>query len=410
MSNFDSVAIGLIITWLVFRFVFKVDVTRIFVGFIFILIANTWRVGKVILSIGKKNGEYAPPEPRKTPSSAFDIASHEKLQPGEVVVGYNARRPIIANIKSGHTLVCGITGGGKTFLLHSMLVQWYSLGKRFTDNFEVYLIDLKGNVREKVWYWEACVDGYVGGGETDNVKQATQLMQRLAKTGGDPDKHTIIIIDEVVTLTKDNAAAAVLRDLASKFRSTGSLILVNQYAKVAVIDTIIRYNLDRRICFRARELAHIRHAMSDNTIAKNMSPTEPGEFLISDAKSPKIRSGKVRQVKINGPESDISMAINLAMSNLGQSDKRISLYLAACGNLKRGGQLPAVNSIKGEVGLKQKDVMYSYRNYCLARAVQKTQRNTYVLISSFEEGYVALRRYILAGKWQSEPQQSAKVS
>lgn len=409
MSNFDLAVIGLFIIWLVFRFVFKVDITRVLVGFIFVLIANIWRAIKVILSIRKKNGEYTSPKPREMPSSAFAIASMEKLQPGYVVVGYDGRRPIITDMKSGHTLICGITGGGKTFLLHSMLVQWYSLGKRFTDNFEVYLIDLKGNNREKVWYWEACVDGYVGGSETDNIEQAIKLMQELSSTGGDTNKHTIIIIDEVVTLTKNNAASIVLRELASKFRSNGSLILVTQYAKLTVIDTIIRYNLDRRICFRARELAHIRHAMSDNTITKSMSPAGAGEFLISDAKFPKIRSGKVRQVKIDGPESDISMAINLSMSNLGKSDERVALYLTTCGNLKRGGQLPAVNSVKDQVGLKQKDVMYSYRNYCMAGAIQKTPRNTYVLTSGFEEGYVALRKYILGGKWQSEPQQSAKT-
>lgn len=408
MSDFDSALIGLAAAWLFFRVVFKADITRAFVTFIFVVLANLWRLTKAVLALRRKNDEYVAPRPRAMPGSVFEIASAEKLKPGQVVVGYDGRQPVITDMKIGHTLICGITGGGKTYLLHNMLVQWYSMGQRFTDNFEVYLIDLKGHNKEKVWYWEAVVDGYVGGGNDGDTGQAITLMSRLALSGGHPDKHTIIIIDEVATLTRNNDAVVVLRELASKFRASGSLILSTQYARYSVVDTVIRFNLDRRICFRARELAHIRQAMSDSSITKSMSPEGTGEFLISDAKTPTIRHGKVRQVRIDEPGSDIGLAINLAMTDLGKSDSRVGLYMAACGSLKRGGQLPAVNSIKGVMGLKQKDVMYSYRNYALAGAAQKTPRNTYVLASSFEEGYIALRRYILGDRWQNEPEQAAR--
>lgn len=329
---------------------------------------------------------------RQIAASAWEIAGIERLTSGEILVGYNGRRPIKVNIAQEHTLVSGSTGGGKTYFIHQMMIQFASMGPRFWNMFDVYLIDLKGIDDERMWRWKPFLAGFVQG----STESAAVLIDQIMRQRG--EKRSIVIIDEVANMTRGGTK---LKELVEKFamqyRSSGSIIALTQMPHHTVTSTLFRYNFVRRICFRIVELDHARRALGTNGIRTSDVPTEVGQFLI---RSPEYNLGRGKTLNIS--DIEIDDAVRKGMELISEEDQRLSILLAAAGSFNEGDVVTGINKLREEVNLGQNDVMYAYRNFANAGAFEK-RKNRYVLIVPFSEAFSLVSQYIRDGKWQAEP-------
>lgn len=371
---------------------------------------NTVRVyrwaSRKVVNFKKKPVQQKVITPRRgVPSKVSQFAERYKLKDGKIVVGINKGSPIIAELDDGHTLISGLTGFGKTVFIHSMLTQFYSQGSRFTSNYEVHLMDLKGNRKDKLHMWAPVVDGYTA--INGDIEPAIAALEAInSRIHHSLDKAVILIIDEAVNLTRfapsrnKKYGNELLGKIASQMRVNGVLICVTQYARHDVIGTLTRHNLARRICFPVRDIAHARSAMAATNIKQRQLPADRGDFIMLDTGSTKIVSGHT----VMPADSEIKDVVDTFIEGEAQSDERLGLYWSVARHLEKGQQVRGVNAVNKTTDMSTKLIMYYYRNYLAAGVFKKGKNNAHYLALPFGEGWAIIRAHIRDGKWMNEPE------
>jgi len=339
------------------------------------------------------------------PDKVSQFAERYKLKPGQIIVGINKGSPIKAQLDDGHTLVSGLTGFGKTVFIHNILAQWFSQGARFTSKYEVHLIDLKGNKKDKLHMWAPVVTGYTA--INGNVEPAIRALEAIERRIHQPlDKTIIVIIDEVANITtyaggnNKKRGNELLGKIAGQLRVNGSLICVTQYPRHDVINTLARYNIARRICFPVRELAHARKAVDVSSLKQGQLPLEKGDFIMLDTGSAKLVAGHTKMVE----GGEIKRIVDTFVEGEAQGDPRLGLLWSVARHLSRGGQVRGVNAVNKSSDMSVKHIMFHYRNYLKAGVFKKGKNNAHYMALSFEESWTTIKAYIRSGEWMDEPE------
>ena len=194
-----------------------------------------------------------------------------------IPIGKTNDSEIILDLKANpHTVVSGVTGGGKSVCIKSTIC---SLMKNYSsEELELHFIDFK---IVELSLFKRCTD-YVKSYVTD-IEEAKELLADLMEEckcryklfdklevtniydynklvlKEDRLKKQIIVIEEFVELTQDKqkVAMSLLKRFSSLSRASGQyLILTGQRFDNTVIDLVLRNNLSNRIVFQMSDEAN----------------------------------------------------------------------------------------------------------------------------------------------------------
>lgn len=184
---------------------------------------------------------------------------------------------IVLDLKSNpHSVVTGVTGGGKSVCVKSMIVSLMknykpseiefhfidfkivemSLFKRCTDYVKSYVTEIEEAKELLADLMETCKARYKLFDELEvtNIYDYNRLVPKEKRL-----KKQIIVIEEFVEFTQDRKkiAMALLKRFSSLSRASGQyLILTGQRFDNTVIDLVLRNNLSNRIVFQMSDEAN----------------------------------------------------------------------------------------------------------------------------------------------------------
>lgn len=184
---------------------------------------------------------------------------------------------IVLDLKSNpHTVVTGVTGGGKSVCVKSMIVSLMknykpseiefhfidfkivemSLFKRCTDYVKSYVTEIEEAKELLADLMEECKRRYrlFDELEVTNIYDYNRLVSKEKRL-----KKQIIVIEEFVEFTQDRKkiAMSLLKRFSSLSRASGQyLILTGQRFDNTVIDLVLRNNLSNRIVFQMSDEAN----------------------------------------------------------------------------------------------------------------------------------------------------------
>lgn len=186
-------------------------------------------------------------------------------------------KEIVLDLKSNpHSVVTGVTGGGKSVCVKSMIVSLMknykpseiefhfidfkivemSLFKRCTDYVKSYVTEIEEAKELLADLMEECKRRYSLFDELEvtNIYDYNRLVPKEKRL-----KKQIIVIEEFVEFTQDRKkiAMALLKRFSSLSRASGQyLILTGQRFDNTVIDLVLRNNLSNRIVFQMSDEAN----------------------------------------------------------------------------------------------------------------------------------------------------------
>lgn len=360
----------------------------------------------------KRAQELMRKRPRLAESSSDLFRAHRTLlaPPLSIVWGYDGdRRPVSSKLDGYHTLIGGATGGGKTNLIQSMLIQLF--GKSRIDT-EVHIIDLKGDRAEGLYRWGA-ICNYV-----DDIDAALKLLGDLLEVAQrrnrDPSlkRHDIVVfIDELATLTmgsvdRENRTHAMraLHLLASKARSARIwLVAATQYPRYDVIDKNVSINFGRVLCLPVKTGKQLEVVLGFAPDGKK--PETPGEFILSDGLS--VKRGRAFLVRHDEVERIILRHV------ASVNDDRLELWCILAAGKKIGDAVDGINKTyeKHKVRFQQDFVRYGYRHLAEAGALEAPVKRgePYRAAIDLIGGVALVREYIKAGKWNGTPEAYVEV-
>lgn len=193
-----------------------------------------------------------------------------------------------------HLLIAGISGGGKSVTLRSILT---ALAEGPAPS--LYLCDLKGGVELGIFRKLACVKGFAS--ELSDVLRVTseieaEMMRRysiMVANGSQSwagDK-AVLVIDELADFkvrpadpdkVVKSSIKTKLTALSAKGRAAGViLVLATQRPSADVIDGLIKTNIAASICFRTRDATQSRIVLDHNGAAD--LPDIPGRLIFQTA-------------------------------------------------------------------------------------------------------------------------------
>ncbi|MFD1957148.1 FtsK/SpoIIIE domain-containing protein [Paenibacillus thailandensis] len=193
-----------------------------------------------------------------------------------------------------HLLIGGISGGGKSVMLRSILTT-LATGPAP----DMYLCDLKGGVELGIFRDLACVAGFAS--TLPDVRTAataveSEMLRRYAVMAANgtqqwAGKKTLFVVDELAdfkTRAGDpdaklkNEIKAVLTRLSAKGRAAGVLlVLATQRPSADVVDGLIKTNIAASVCFRTRDGVQSRIVI-DSPDAASL-PDIPGRLIFQTA-------------------------------------------------------------------------------------------------------------------------------
>lgn len=230
--------------------------------------------------------------PTKLPYKAPEDASSYR-----VLIGVNQRNePRYYDFDGSypHLLIGGISGGGKSVILRSILTTLVSGPAP-----NLYLADLKGGVELGIFRRLACVKRF--GTTIEDVRRLAveielEMQQRYAILAEDSaqswtGKKAILVIDELADF-KSRAGdpdakvkaeiKAIIARLSAKGRAAGVLlVLATQRPSADVVDGMIKTNIAASICFRTRDTTQSRIIL-DGPEAADL-PDIPGRLIFQTA-------------------------------------------------------------------------------------------------------------------------------
>ncbi|MHA6481294.1 FtsK/SpoIIIE domain-containing protein [Paenibacillus sp. strain BS8-2] len=200
-----------------------------------------------------------------------------------------------------HLLVGGISGGGKSVLLRSILTQLATGPKP-----DLYLCDLKGGVELNLYRDLVLTKGFVTTLPTlrkmvDDVEAEMDRRYAIMERSGSQEWHgkrAILVMDELADLKarpKDpeaeikSAIKGRLTTLSAKGRAAGVILLLcTQRPSADVVDGLIKTNIATSICFRTRDAMQSRIILDNNDAAE--LPDVPGRCIFQQAKDETLQT------------------------------------------------------------------------------------------------------------------------
>lgn len=341
------------------------------------------------------------PKRKPIPASLLEIATAYRLKPMEVVLGFSKRRPIRVDFGKHHTLIAGVTGFGKTYILISILVQLFSKGPRFTRHCDVYLFDYKADGDDHLHLWKSLVKGYYSIAE-NSTDEAIEAIEALANQIHDkPDKRILVIIDEVASITSDGKAKAnhALMLLASKLRSRGTIIVATQHPRFDIVPRAVTINMSRKIAVHLddREQAKL---VFRSEIPTALIPVEQGEFTIREPGETGLKMGLGIKPDVPG---DVHAAIEIALPT-DHDNPKVKFLMDTISGLSPGDSVLGINKRVDEarkVGadLKQKEVSDYYKMFAVAGILERERKGQpYSLMMDYPDAIKKLEVHLNGSK------------
>lgn len=235
--------------------------------------------------------------PTKLPFKAPEDSNVATSEHYRVLIGVNQRNePRYYDFDGSypHLLIGGISGGGKSVILRSILTTLVS-----GPTPDLFLCDCKGGVELGIFRRLACVRGF--GTTVEDVRRLAseieaEMLRRyaiLAENGAQSwtGKKAILVIDELADFksrTGDPDAKvkaeikAIIARLSAKGRAAGVLlVLATQRPSADVVDGMIKTNIAASICFRTRDTTQSRIIL-DGPEAADL-PDIPGRLIFQTA-------------------------------------------------------------------------------------------------------------------------------
>lgn len=231
----------------------------------------------------------------------FDLAPRNDHR---IAIGINRRFEIRYFDFAGsfpHLLIGGISGGGKSVLLRSILTQLATGPKP-----DLWLCDMKGGVELNLFRDLAVTKRFavtlseVANAASEVVAEMERRYTTMERSGSQQwqGKRLIFVMDELADLkarAKDsdvvikNAIKTRLTALSAKGRAAGVFILLcTQRPSVDVVDGLIKTNIATSVCFRTRDGTQSRIIL-DNTDAADL-PDIPGRCIFQQAKDETLQT------------------------------------------------------------------------------------------------------------------------
>ena len=358
-----------------------------------------------------------PPEPTRT----VDFAGYYRMGLLEIVLGKDPySRQIRIDLRRPHTIVAGGTGSGKSIILNSMLLQLFSKGAEFTSQYDVYLIDLKGD-HEGDYFdkWKPLCKGYFDAVDNPNIEDAIKLLSsfadRMYRTRNDKSsKGIVLFIDEVSFLTEKapdtglrRHAERVLNIIASQLRGRGALVVTTQRPHFQSLPRAITVNLERKICLRVDDKDSAKLILKRYPTLIDPRTMRDGDFILSEPQKHRLEViGRSIMPDLPG-EIDIVVGRNIEYS--AENDDRLKILRASVEGMWTGEKLKGINRVHQATGATAEDIKLHRRNYVEAGIAQaKLDKNknvdSYILTVSPEEAVMMVKRHIEAGNWRSAPE------
>ncbi|MCM3497661.1 FtsK/SpoIIIE domain-containing protein [Paenibacillus lactis] len=200
-----------------------------------------------------------------------------------------------------HLLIAGISGGGKSVMLRSILT---TLAVGTTSS--LYLCDLKGGVELGIFRKLASVKGFAT--DLSEVLRVTtqieaEMIRRysvMAANGSQSwaGEKAVLVIDELADFkvrpadpdrVVKSAIKTKLTALSAKGRAAGViLVLATQRPSADVIDGLIKTNIAASICFRTRDATQSRIVLDHNGAAD--LPDIPGRLIFQTARDETLQA------------------------------------------------------------------------------------------------------------------------
>lgn len=343
---------------------------------------------------------------KKPVYAVWDYESAFELAATEVIVGFKAkRRPFRINLLESHTLLGATTGGGKTFLLHNILIQLFNKGNKFTSGVDVYICDLKGHPNDMLERWSPVLSGYAKRSADGDISSVLALLRFIdGQLQKQLPKKIMLFVDEVAVVTQDAEGDALLGRIASQLRLNGALIVTIQHPHHTAMKTLIKHNIERRICGIVMNESQ-GSVILETRVKDDDLPSSRGEFVIREPGHRHLIKVNSRMVDLPG---DIDKVVTTVLELSTDHDDRIKLFTDVAGNKETGDSLPGVAKVSGtwNVAGAQHWVMTCYRNFALAGAFEPPEKRgqPYKMAVSYLVGLTLIKQYLADGSWQEDPE------
>ncbi len=231
-------------------------------------------------------------------------------------MGVDGSKHYIDIEKAYHILISGMTGSGKSIVLHNLILSL--LMKKDPKQMHLYIVDPKANEFEYYKNLKICTVISEAYSAIDLLKNLCTEMDRrysvLASAGcrdidsynarftDTPMRRDIIVIDELSDLmyTGGKAVEDSIVRLAQKARACGiHLIIATQYPVAKVVTGLIKANMPTKICLRVGTVTNSMVAL-DMTGGEKLLGNGDMLFLPNGAITPiRLQGGYVSEKAIN---------------------------------------------------------------------------------------------------------------
>lgn len=320
-----------------------------------------------------------------------------------------------------HTLICGITGSGKTRAIIAILVQLF-LKPEFRSGWRVILIDLKADWdRDWLNLWAPLCYKYYSTRDLESAVSYLEELQRTMFTADDGYKY-FVVIDEVARIGDASGklksrAHTILEAISSTLRTKGAIVASTQRPHSKIIERTITGNMDRKIVFRMddkRSAEELGLRKSIKGLHVDVTNMVEGQFLLSE---PGLRGIRMSRTMDTSEEEVLQ---TIAQLRTDESDWRVILFTQAASGLKEGDQIPGINKMTPLFSdLSQRNIEYAYRNYSIAKITRpriakmkggETRTTGTLMAMDYDDAIVALKNYINDGNWENEPSKQAEIA
>lgn len=359
----------------------------------------------------KGNAPRLPVRKRIEVNSTLDLISAYQLGPTEVVLGLaSGKRPVKVDIMDRHMLLGGLTGGGKTYEVHAILLQLFGKGKRFTDQVDVYMLDMKNHPKDMLREWSLLCKGYAARGSDGSITEALALLRQIDRIlQVEIKKRILLIVEEAPIITSDQEGDKLLERIASQLRLNGAVIMTVQHAHYQAIKTLTKHNLERRVAGLVMNVSQAETLLEVRP-DKRQLPRERGQYLLHEP-------GKRELISLTAPKpnlpDEIRMVVEANQLFEAETDERLKIFHDMLSNLAKGAAVPGVKGLARQyTWLKnaQFRLLVAQRNYAEAGALIKPAKRgeRYKLAQHFPVAFKMVSDYIAAGRWQEEPESVIK--
>lgn len=406
-----------VILKLLLNFRLEVVVGTLIYGIVLVILRICRGVGSGLYSLYHLSRDSEPIAKPRIAERVSDLNSVYRMNELKVILGFTTQRQAIrVDLDKYHTLIAGTTGSGKTNILNSIICQLVGRNGRFFNDWDIYVIDLKGFEEDHLSKWQPVLTGYYSIGDDGTTQEAIEAVLSICDRikQGKSGKRTIVIIDELSMLTNQAPTPALkrygeaaLNRLSSQLRSRGALVCATQRPVFDVVARGVSSNLERKICLRVDDNKDSARLILRHPPKNDATKLRTGEYLL---KEPGHRNSEQigRAMLMNLP-GEIDLTVYNVLSVSAENDERLKLFADIASQLKVGAAVPGVQKARGN-GWTLPTIQDAYWNYVEAGAMvnskvsskdgRPTQRQ---LACEYGEAFAKVNRYIRAGMWRASP-------